>query len=98
MTVWSVEAVQVRVTESCTAEAWRFVGWAGGLAPVAAAVAVTSWFWAWTTQGMSTRAAQRAASPMSSSGERRKTPGGGHDLPPASRVRKFREDVCAGSP
>ena len=44
--VWPVEAVQVGVTESCSAEAWMLVGLAGGLAPVAAAVAVTSWLWA----------------------------------------------------
>ena len=30
--------------------------------------------------------------------ERRKTPGGGHDLPPASRVRKIGGDICVGSP
>ena len=42
MTVWSVEAVQVRATSSCAAEVWRLVGLAGGLAAVAPAAGVTS--------------------------------------------------------
>ena len=33
VTVWSVEAVQVRVTALCSAEAWRLVGCAGGIIP-----------------------------------------------------------------
>ena len=46
----SVEAVQARVTESCTAKAWRLVG--VGLEPVASPVGVASCPWACTVGPM----------------------------------------------
>ena len=50
MTVSSVEAVQVRLTESGSAEARRSVGRSGGFSPVASLVEVISCPWAWTVR------------------------------------------------
>ena len=61
MTVWSDDASQVRLTESCVAETWRLVGWAGGLSPVAAWVGVTSWPWAWTVTATARHRTARTA-------------------------------------
>ena len=86
MTVWSVEAVQVRATESCEAEAWRLVGAAGGLAPVAPAVGVTSWLLGLGCPGDEHKDGEGRQSGKQQ-WERRKTPGGSHDSPPAGQTK-----------
>ena len=71
MTVSSVEAVQVRVTESWLAEAWRLVGRSGQSSPVASLVSVTFWSSAWIVYTAKIRSSARAQPPRAASRDRR---------------------------
>ena len=85
MTVWSVEAVRVRVTESCFAEAWRLVGLAGGIS--AGGSCGRSYLLALGLHRQGNGQGHNFQSGKEQR-ERRKTPGGGHDSPPACQGRK----------